>query len=123
MVRNRTRAIGAAAIVSAIAAIIFVFDPTRVGIFPPCPLHELTGLWCPGCGSTRALHQLLHGHFMMAARFNPLAISLLPLVGYLAVRPERAILNPVWIWMLLGIVVLFGILRNIPVYPLTMLAP
>ena len=120
---GRARAIGSGAIVAAMAAIIFVFDPTRIGIFPPCPLHELTGLWCPGCGSTRALHQLLHGHLAMAFRFNPLAISLLPLVGYLAVRPGHVTMKPVWIWTLLGMVVAFGVLRNIPVYPLTLLAP
>ena len=123
MVTDRARAIGTTAIVAVIAAIIFVFVPTRIGIFPPCPLHEYTGLWCPGCGSTRALHQLLHGHLLMAFRFNPLAISLLPLVGYLVLRRGHVTMKPVWIWTLLATVVIFGVLRNIPVYPLTLLAP
>ena len=123
MVTERTRIVGTAAIFATAAAILFVFDPTRVGILPPCPLHEFTGLWCPGCGSTRALHQLLHGHLAPAFRFNPLAISLLPLVGYLAVRQGRVTMKPVWIWTLFGVIVCFGILRNIPVYPLTLLAP
>ena len=26
-----------------------------------CPLHDLTGLYCPGCGGTRSLTALLHG--------------------------------------------------------------
>ena len=99
---DRMRTVGLATIGAAIAGAIFVFDPTRVGIFPPCPLHEFTGLWCPGCGSTRALHQLLHGHLMTAFRLNPLAISLLPLVGYLAARRERGVMKPGWIWTLLA---------------------
>jgi hypothetical protein len=120
---ERMRTVGLATLGAAIGGAIFVFDPTRLGVFPPCPLHELTGLWCPGCGSTRALHQLVHGHLGLAFRLNPLAISLLPLVGYLAVRHERVAMKAVWIWTLLVTVVLFGILRNIPVYPLTLLAP
>ena len=72
---------------SAIAtAAVFAIDPERVSIFPPCPLHRYTGLWCPGCGTTRALHQLLHGNVAAAFWFNPLAISLLPVIGYLSLR-------------------------------------
>lgn len=120
---TRLRIIGGTALVIGAAAILYVLDPARSGLLPGCPFHAMTGLWCPGCGSTRALHQLLHGHIATAFGFNPLAISLLPLVGYLAVRGERAALKPFWIWMLLGMVVAFGVARNIPVYPLTLLAP
>ncbi|PYV86056.1 MAG: hypothetical protein DMG90_22080 [Acidobacteria bacterium] len=35
-------------------------NPASSGIFPPCPFLWLTGFYCPGCGSLRALHQLLH---------------------------------------------------------------
>ena len=66
MVTTRARTVGMAAILTTAAVILFVFDPTRVGFLPPCPLHEFTGLWCPGCGSTRALHQLVHGHLALA---------------------------------------------------------
>jgi hypothetical protein len=107
----------------AIAATLFAVDPMRISLFPPCPLHQYTGLWCPGCGTTRAMHQLLHGNVMAAFRFNRLAISLLPVIGYLAIRREEQTMKPVWIWTLLGVVVAFGVLRNIPVYPFTLLAP
>jgi hypothetical protein len=120
---ERIKIVGIAAVVAVAAAVVFMFDPTRFGIFPPCQLHKLTGLWCPGCGSTRALHQLLHGNLMTAFRFNPLAILLLPLVAYLAVRRQRAVIKPIWIWTLLGVVVAFGVLRNIPAYPFTLLMP
>jgi hypothetical protein len=119
----RLRIIGIATLVIGAAAILFVFDPARAGVFPSCPFHALTGLWCPGCGSTRALHQLLHGHLAAAFRFNPLAVSLLPLVGYLAVRGERVRVKPFGVWMLPGTVVIFAVLRNIPAHPFTLLAP
>ena len=124
MVNDRAKSIGIAALFAAVGmAIVFAVDPARAGLFPPCPLHRYTGLWCPGCGTTRALHQLLHGNVAAAFRFNPLAITLLPVIGYLCVRREDNVLKPVWIWTLLGVVVAFGVLRNIPVYPFTLLAP
>jgi hypothetical protein len=110
-------------LVIGVGAILFFIDPMRMGIFPPCPLHRYTGLWCPGCGATRALHQLVHGHLAEAFRFNPLAILALPWVGYLALRNDHPLLKPSWQWALLGVVVVFGVLRNIPVHPFTLLAP
>jgi hypothetical protein len=111
------------AFVISLTAILFFFDPTRVGIFPVCPLHQYTGWWCPGCGTTRALHQLLHGNLREAFRLNPLAIASLPVIGYFAMHRERVTFKPDWLWVLLGAVVMFGILRNIPAYPFTLLAP
>ena len=124
MVTDRTKFLCAGMLFATLAAaVVFAFDPSRVSLFPPCPLHRYTGLWCPGCGTTRALHQLLHGNVATAFRFNPLAISLLPVIGYLFVRREEDVMKPVWIWTLLGVIVAFGVLRNIPIYPFTLLAP
>ena len=63
------------------AVALYIFDPTKQAIFPPCPLHSMTGLYCPGCGSTRALHQLAHGHLATAFHFNPLLIVAGPLLA------------------------------------------
>jgi hypothetical protein len=102
---------------------LFWFNPTTAGFYPRCYFHELTGWYCPVCGTTRALHQLLHGNVAGAFRLNPLAISLLPLVGYFAVRGHRGTVKPIWIWMLVGVIIVFGVVRNIPAYPFTLLAP
>src|SRR5579872_586117 len=59
-----------------------IFDPATSGLFPPCPLHYLTGWYCPGCGSLRAMHALLHGNLQQAWAMNPLTIVLLPFVAY-----------------------------------------
>jgi len=111
-------------------------DPRSVGapvLFPPCPLHALTGLHCPGCGTLRALHQMLHGNLRTAFWLNPLMVSSLPFVAYWCLsglvrevsgrRMPRFFLPAAWIWVLLGVIVLFGIARNIPLYPLSLLAP
>lgn len=120
---DRVKTIGLGAVFLTIAAAVFAFNPQQVSVFPPCLFHRLTGLWCPGCGTTRALHQLLHGNLTAAFRFNPLAISLLPLVGYLIVRGDVGVVKPGWIWMLLGVAITFGVLRNISAYPFALLAP
>ena len=50
-------------------------DPNVAGNpLPPCPLRALTGLYCPGCGSTRTLHALLHGDLATAMAMNPLLV-------------------------------------------------
>ena len=41
-------------VVAAAAAVLYVVDPARQPIFPICQFHALTGLYCPGCGATRA---------------------------------------------------------------------
>jgi len=83
---------------------------------PVCPIHQLTGLNCPGCGATRALHQLVHGHVGAAVGFNPLVIIGLPFLGWILTRPG-------WLWAAVTVVVMFGVVRNIPAYPFTLLAP
>ena len=42
------------------AAILYLRDPTGNAFFPKCMVYSATGLYCPGCGTQRALHHLLH---------------------------------------------------------------
>ena len=60
-VRHKTLVLAAA------ATLLYFIPPVAGGIYPPCFFHWLTGLYCPGCGSTRCLHALLHGNFRQAA--------------------------------------------------------
>ena len=41
------------------------------GVGLKCPVYELTGLYCPGCGSGRAVYSALHGRFTESFRYNP----------------------------------------------------
>jgi hypothetical protein len=47
-------------------------------LYPKCPIHEYLRIDCPGCGATRALAALLHGHLLDAVRLNALFVLLLP---------------------------------------------
>ena len=49
------------------------FDP-EVYKFPTCPFRALTGWLCPGCGSQRAIHQVLHGNIAASIKLNPLLL-------------------------------------------------
>lgn len=110
-----------------------VFDPVRAGFFPPCPLWKLTGFYCPGCGSTRALYHLLHGHLGEALAFNPLAVLAAPFVGYGLLSRLHYLLRGRFLpapflsarlIYVLGItLVVFAVLRNLPWYPFHLLAP
>ena len=102
--------------------VLFRFDPNRYPFYPVCAFHQATGLLCPGCGSLRAIHQLLHGHVAAAFRFNPLLLLALPfLVAYPAMSNRRKRSGgsgsgmPIrcW-WVFLTIALAFTIWRNIP---------
>ena len=74
-----------AAVVVAGVVIYSTFDPSASRWFPRCPFLMLTGLKCPGCGTQRAIHALLHGDVLSALHFNallPVSIPLLLLYGY-----------------------------------------
>lgn len=60
--------------------VYFIYDPATAGIFPPCIFRTATGLKCPGCGSQRALHQIIHGNIAGAFAYNPLLVLSIPYV-------------------------------------------
>ena len=72
-------------------AIYFVFDPSDTGnLFPKCVFRVFTGYQCPGCGSQRAFHALLHGDLCGAMRYNAaLPIGGLLMVIYLVAEWKR----------------------------------
>ncbi len=39
--------------------------------FGGCMFHAVTGLYCPGCGGTRAVLALLHGDLVRSLRYHP----------------------------------------------------
>lgn len=115
------------------AGVVWYFDPTQTAIFPACPLYKTTGFACPGCGLTRGLHALMHGDVLTALDFNALIPLYLLLFGYLVatlfslafrgrgiVRLDR---NLYLLWGMIGVLILFGILRNLPFYPFSILFP
>ena len=45
-------------------------------ILPPCSLHTMTGLYCPGCGGTRACYALMQGQVLKSVLAHPLVLYL-----------------------------------------------
>jgi hypothetical protein len=90
-------------------AVLYLFSPERYGFYPRCLFRELTGLDCPGCGSLRSVHHLLHGEIATAFLFNPLLYFLVP--ALLVCR--RHLHRPAWLWSFAGIVLLFTVARNL----------
>ncbi|HEV2837474.1 MAG TPA: DUF2752 domain-containing protein [Pyrinomonadaceae bacterium] len=109
------------------AIYLFLFEPGRSGFFPVCVFRALTGLTCPGCGTTRALHEITHGHFKAAFMLNPLLLLASPFLIYAFLRysvivmrggmPRRNALPAPYIYAIFYIVVGFWIFRNTPFYP------
>ncbi|HEY3618527.1 MAG TPA: DUF2752 domain-containing protein [Candidatus Sulfotelmatobacter sp.] len=132
MKRNRLLAAMLAAFAAGVVT-LRVFDPATSNVFPPCPLRYLTGWYCPGCGSLRAMHQLLHGNVGAAWAMNPLTVVLLPFLIYglasfalFEIRGEglpQPFLRGSWIRALCAAIILFGIARNLPLHPFDLLAP
>ena len=109
------------------ATYLFFFEPGKTGFFPACPFRALTGFTCPGCGSTRGLHRLLHGDLVSAFEFNPIMVLALPFLLYALVRYtvaavrgrplQRHYLDAKYIWMLVAVIMSFRVFRNTRFYP------
>ncbi len=107
------------------ATYLAAVDPAAPGThLPACPLYELTGLWCPGCGLTRATHAVLRGNLGAAFGYNLFFPAFLGaiVVGWLVWmraalgRPALRWVTriPVWSGVALAVaLVAFGVLRNL----------
>ena len=123
---------GVVALIGGSAAVAY-FDPTKTHMFPVCPLLAVTGFACPGCGLTRAFHALFNGDLVTAIDFNLLTPMWAVIFGYLAVSFTLTAVrskglpmwptNPKFLAIAAAVLLTFGVLRNIPAYPFTILFP
>lgn len=105
-----------------IAFVLYLKMKQGINIY--CTTHQLTGLYCPGCGITRMLVSLVRGDLHTAFRYNPfLFITALPMTGmylygsYLWIKKGDVAMCvgvAVLIWGVIALI--FGILRNIPLF-------
>lgn len=120
----------------AILAVVYWRPPLVARVLPSCPFHDATGLYCPGCGATRALYDLMHGDPLAALGMNPLLVLALPYFAYIYVKAAARLIlrrakTPAARSLLQGVVCralwvaipAYWILRNVPRYPFTYLAP
>lgn len=121
----------------AAATMVHLVDPHEPGNYPVCPWLALTGTYCPGCGSMRAVAALTHLDLAGAAQMNIALLLLLPLVAWswgtwlyrsfrpspppTATDPPPRMANPAWYWALLAAILGYWLVRNLPFA--TFLAP
>lgn len=77
-----------------VALIYFMFNPAVCGFFPKCSFYVLTGFKCPGCGSQRAIHSLLHLDVVSAVKYNFMLVFSIPFVLLLGYAEIRRVSNP-----------------------------
>jgi hypothetical protein len=122
----RSHALLSAGVILGLGALLVLLhghNPAAGGLFPPCPFRAATGgLLCPGCGSLRGLHQLLHGDLARAFSLNALMVLSLPLFVYLGIaslwshrrRPAPGWTRPRHLaWITLAVICTWWVLRNI----------
>ena len=130
---QRLAAAAGVAVMAAGSGAVAYFDPSTANFLPVCPLYSITGYACPGCGLTRGFHALFHGDVLTALDFNALIPVWMVIFGYVfvsfalfAVRGRGLPMWPIrpkFLWMFMIVLLAFGVLRNIPVYPFTILFP
>jgi hypothetical protein len=103
--------------------VLAAVDPHQPGHYPTCPFLALTGWFCPGCGSLRALHDLTQLDVAGAWGMNPLLLVVLPfLLVTWVLWTRRRVLDAPKSWLLpgwavlgiLGLMVAYGVARNVP---------
>ena len=127
MISNRCKWFYAAAAIAVVivGSVLFLFNPAETGVFPRCPFLMLTGYECPGCGSQRAIHALLHGDIIRAWDYNPLLVIAVPyiILGFIAElsfrrsRLMRTVRDRLYsgraVWMVLTVIIIYWIGRNV----------
>lgn len=100
-----------------------------------CIFNSLVGLYCTGCGSGRAAYDLIHGNIIEALDHNFLMIMFLPFIIYYLFKryitivinrdllPSVYISHKMFVSIIIIIIIIFTIVRNIPIYPFSLLAP
>ena len=118
-----------------ICALLLIFACIFLKNTPPCLFYATIGLYCPGCGAGRYLLALLRGDLYAAFRYQPLLFISFPFLVYYVLKvyisfvfgkdilPFPKVRNR-WFGITVAVIIVgYWILRNIPVYPFTLLTP
>lgn len=113
--------------VALVLGLLYSHRPEGQFFYPRCSFHTLSGLWCPGCGGLRSMHELLHGRWAEAVHCNALFVLGTPLaLAWWAWRRRcepGTVTGPRTVWVVFLVVVVFTVLRNLPGTPFQWLAP
>ncbi|QBI53943.1 DUF2752 domain-containing protein [Streptomonospora litoralis] len=109
------------------AVLLHFVDPNEGGNYPVCPWLMITGTWCPGCGTMRAIHAMTELDVAGAFGMNPMLMLMAPFLAYGYVRwlyrsfrpapprttPKKA-LHPAWLYLFLVAFIAYWVVRNLP---------
>lgn len=109
-------------IILVIVGYYFLLNPyEQEYFFISCPFYQISGYQCPGCGSQRAFHELLHLQIFEATKQNALFVISMPyflLIFLTSFNKEKyqklrqILIGNKTLLFLLIIAILFGIFRN-----------
>lgn len=120
--RRMISCVALAVLLGVLAVVYFIVDPMEVRWMPRCMWKVATGTDCPGCGSQRMAHALMHGDLRGAWQANAYALCLLPLMGgllWLEISRERyprlyrVAHSPVVVWGLAASLPVWWVVRNL----------
>lgn len=121
--------------VAVVCWLVALHHPSGYSFFPKCQFFAITGWHCVGCGLTRSAHAWLNGDWQQGLAYHPLSFIVFPylawhfliLIWRLAWGDSPRAFRwraPSWlVWSFVTLLMAFWVARNIPVYPLTLLAP
>lgn len=126
--------LGALAVAPIACVVLYLFNPAADDDpYPNCPFFWLTGYYCPGCGTLRAYHQLLRGNVDAAMGLNPVTVVALPAMIYALASTwllgfrGSGLPRPKWSagasWGLGAFLVVFAVVRNLPLDALEWMRP
>lgn len=134
---KKRKYIAAAGMVILAAVLLYFYfnDPSdKENVYINCTFKNVTGWDCAGCGGQRSLHHLLHFDFREAFRYNAFLVLLAPYLAVLifyTIRdfiygtgyPENFWFSGKMALIFIGLIFLYTIIRNLPYFPFTLLAP
>jgi hypothetical protein len=110
-------------IILVVVGYYFLLNPYEQDyFFISCPFYQISGYQCPGCGSQRAFHELLHLRIFEAIKQNVLFVLAIPyvlLIFYTSFHQEKyqklrqILMGNKTLLILLVVAILFGVLRNL----------
>lgn len=131
---NYLTAIGLLVFMAVLFYYFYFYDPSnKDNFYARCTFKNITGHDCPGCGGQRSVHHLLHFEIGQALRYNTFLVLFSPYILLLIFyevrwffwkiqKPSNFFTSNKMLWIFLAALLLFGIIRNIPAYPFSMLA-
>ena len=113
-----------------IFAILFTAGMAVISILPieisditgPCIFHQITGLYCPGCGGTRAVKALFTGHILKSLYFHPVVPYCAVIYAVFMVRGTIAFItkekyhymkySDIYVYIAVAIIIIQFIIKN-----------